>query len=231
MPIYVLIDGGCLILGGTLGLLFARFLSKAIQQHMNLYFGCISVSTGIYLVTAQGARLGAAALALLLGGFCGELLKIHQRIERGTALLQSKIGGGASPERTDMLLTVMILDCASITGILGVLDGVISRDWTVFTTKILMDGVSAIFFAMTAGPAILAVSVPLVVIFSLLSWGAEFLMPLMDTQVLADFRACGGMMQLLVGLRLIMVKDAPVSNLLPALAAVIPISWFWTWMF
>lgn len=130
-----------------------------------------------------------------------------------------------------MLLTVMILDCASITGILGVLDGVISGDWTVFTTKILMDGVSAIFFAMTAGPAILAVSVPLVVIFSLLSWGAGFLMPLMDTQVLADFRACGGMMQLLVGLRLIAVKDAPVSNLLPALAAVIPISWFWTWLF
>lgn len=231
MPFYVLIDGAILALGGVLGLICARFLSKTIQQHMNLYFGVISMSTGIYLVTAQGARLGAAALAILLGGLCGELLHIHPGIERGTAALQRLAGGGANPERTEMLLTVMILDCASITGILGVLDGVISGDWTVFTTKILMDGVSAIFFAMTTGPSILLVPVPLLIIFSALSWGAGFLVPLMDAQVLADFRACGGMMQLLVGLRLIIVKDAPVSNLLPALGLIIPISWFWSWLF
>lgn len=223
----ILLNGFLIVVGGVIGLRFARFFSDDIKSHMNLYFGCISVATGIYLLTTKGANLPVASLAILLGGFCGELLRLDVRIASGAAWLQAKVGGSTNREQSQMLITVIILYCTSVTGILGVLDGGISGDWTVFSTKIIMDAVSAVFFAMSVGTAILFVPIPQVGMFLLLLLLSGVIHPLISLQMLADFRACGGVIQLLTGFRLICVKDAPVINLIPALLLVMPLSALW----
>jgi len=45
--------------------------------------------------------------------------------------------------------------------------------------------------------------------------------------MLADFRACGGMIMLATGFRIIKVKMFPVADMIPAMLLVMPISWGW----
>ena len=45
--------------------------------------------------------------------------------------------------------------------------------------------------------------------------------------MLADFRACGGMIMLATGFRIIKVKMFPVADMIPAMLIVMPISWGW----
>ena len=62
--------------------------------------------------------------------------------------------------------------------------------------------------------------------FSLYLFGTQIL-PLTNPVMLADFRACGGMIMLATGFRIIKVKMFPVADMIPAMLLVMPISWGW----
>ena len=42
-----------------------------------------------------------------------------------------------------------------------------------------------------------------------------------------DFKACGGVLLLATGFRMIRVKMFPVADMIPAMVIVMPVSWFW----
>jgi hypothetical protein len=42
-----------------------------------------------------------------------------------------------------------------------------------------------------------------------------------------DFKACGGILILATGFRMIKVKNFPIADMIPAMILVMPISWFW----
>ena len=46
--------------------------------------------------------------------------------------------------------------------------------------------------------------------------------------MIADFKACGGILLLATGFRMIKVKEFPVAEMIPAMVFVMPISYFWT---
>ena len=43
-----------------------------------------------------------------------------------------------------------------------------------------------------------------------------------------DFKACGGILMLATGFRMIKVKMFPTADMIPAMVLVMPISFFWT---
>ena len=45
--------------------------------------------------------------------------------------------------------------------------------------------------------------------------------------MIADFKACGGILLLATGFRMIKVKEFPVAEMIPAMVLVMPISYFW----
>lgn len=42
-----------------------------------------------------------------------------------------------------------------------------------------------------------------------------------------DFKACGGVLLLATGFRMIKVKMFPVADMIPAMVLVMPVSWMW----
>lgn len=42
-----------------------------------------------------------------------------------------------------------------------------------------------------------------------------------------DFKACGGILLLATGFRMIKVKNFPVADMIPAMLLVMPVSYFW----
>jgi uncharacterized membrane protein YqgA involved in biofilm formation len=43
-----------------------------------------------------------------------------------------------------------------------------------------------------------------------------------------DFKACGGVLLLATGFRMIRVKMFPVADMIPAMILAMPVSWLWT---
>ena len=45
--------------------------------------------------------------------------------------------------------------------------------------------------------------------------------------MIADFKACGGVVLLATGLTIMKVKDIPVADMIPAMVLAMPLSGFW----
>ena len=56
---------------------------------------------------------------------------------------------------------------------------------------------------------------------------AGVIYPLTTPAMISDFKACGGILLLATGFRMIKVKMFPTADMIPAMVLVMPISWFW----
>ena len=54
------------------------------------------------------------------------------------------------------------------------------------------------------------------------------LMGNMPAVMINDFKACGGVLMLATGFRIIKVKMFPTADMIPAMVIVMPVSWLWT---
>lgn len=92
---------------------------------------------------------------------------------------------------------------------------------------VLMENMPAIIFACLLGPVVSFIALPQFVIFMLLYALAGVIYPLTTPAMIGDFKACGGILLLATGFRMIKVKMFPTADMIPAMILVMPISWFW----
>ena len=78
------------------------------------------------------------------------------------------------------------------------------------------------------GPVISAVAIPQLAVFSLMFVLARLILPVTTPMMIADFKACGGILLIATGLCIAGIKEFPIANMLPAMVLVIPFSWAWT---
>ena len=57
---------------------------------------------------------------------------------------------------------------------------------------------------------------------------AGLILPLTTDSMIGDFKACGGILMLVTGFRMIRVKMFPVADMIPAMILVMPFSWLWS---
>ena len=134
-------------------------------------------------------------------------------------------------EYMSMLVTIIVLFCASGTGIYGSLDSGMSGDHTILISKSILDFFTAMIFGGTLGMVVAAVAIPQCVIFLIIFAAAKFIFPLTTPDMIADFKACGGFLLLATGFRIAKIHDFPVADMIPAMVLVMPVSWFWVNMF
>lgn len=222
MPAVILLDAAGVVIGTILGCFFKQYISENLKESMNLALAAVTMGIGVQL-TGKAVHMSAAVLALLAGGLVGHLLKIDARLRNISRLLPDT--GGSETAQT--LLVAFSLFCISTTGVIGALELGLSGDTTVLMTKAIMDCVSAVFFAASAGLALSVISLPLAAIL-LVCWGMSGLLtPRLTPEMIGDFSACGGLIQFLNALRIAKIKDPPVADFMPSLIFVFFISAFW----
>ena len=89
------------------------------------------------------------------------------------------------------------------------------------TSKSILDLPTALIFACTLGAVVAFIAVPQFIIFMILFLLAGLIYPLTTSEMINDFKACGGVLLLATGFRMIRVK------MFPAMIIVMPVSWFW----
>ena len=120
-----------------------------------------------------------------------------------------------------------MLFCVSGTGIYGSLISGMSGDHSILIAKSILDLFTALVFACILGGVVAAIAIPQFIIFLSLFLAAGIVFPLTTPTMINDFKACGDLLMLATGFRMIKVKMFPTADMIPAMILVMPCSWLW----
>lgn len=234
MPIGIIINSLSIIIGGILGGFLGHLLSEDFKVQITLIFGVCSMAMGIPSIS-QMANMPAVILAIILGTSLGLLLNFNQKINAAATLMQKPIAKFPQQELKlsyddymSTLVTIVVLFCASGTGIFGSLTEGMTGDHTILIAKSILDFFTAAIFACNIGYVVSVIAIPQFLIFFSLFLVATVVFPLTTPAMILDFKACGGFLMLATGFRMIKVKMFPTADMIPAMLLVMPISWIWT---
>ena len=211
-----------ILLGTAIGCLFRKRISDTLRENSMLYFAIIAAALGIQMLS-RVSQMTAVVFAFLMGGIAGHALKLDQRV----GMLAGKSRDSAQNDIAQTLLVAFTLFCVSTAGFLGALELGFSKDATLRTTKAIMDFLCAVFFAASCGGILAVISIPLGVILTAFYLLSSLIGPCLTEEMIGNFSACGGLIQLANALRIAKLKDPPVLDLIPGLIFVIPITFFW----
>lgn len=232
------INAAAVLLGGTLGALLSHRLPERIRSSMPSIFGLASLGIGILLVI-KCVNLPVMVLAALVGTLIGELCYVERGISGAVNSLR-KLGQKRHSSGTTLdahesfiqsLVAIIILFCASGTGIFGAMREGMTGDPSILIAKAFLDFFTAVIFATSLGFSVAIISVPMLIIQLTLATCATLILPLTTPAMMGDFTAVGGVLLLATGLRICGIKMFAVANMLPALVIAMPISALWTAFF
>ncbi|HBV4520810.1 TPA: DUF554 domain-containing protein [Klebsiella pneumoniae] len=227
------INASAVLVGGVLGALLSQRLPERIRTAMTSIFGLASLGIGILLVI-KCANLPVMVLSTLVGTLLGEICNMEKGINTLLQQLMSAKGkkkASAHESYIQSYVAIIVLFCASGTGVFGAMREGMTGDASILIAKAFLDFFTATIFACTLGIAVAAISVPMLLIQLTLAACAAIIMPLTTPMMLADFSAVGGMLLVATGLRICGIKMFAVVNMLPALVLAMPISAAWTLFF
>ena len=236
MPVGIITNASAILLGGVIGGLFGRFFPERIKTNLTFIFGVASMAIGINLIVKLES-LPSVVLSVILGTFIGELIDLENLMEIFTVrvkVLIEKITGKNSSE-DDMFIqkyvSLVVLFCTGSTGILGSMAEAMTGDHSILLAKAVLDVFTSAIFAASLGFLVAGIAVPQFLFFMLLYLLSGFILPLATPEMLNDFMACGGIIALATGFRICEMKYIRITNMLPALLLVMPISKLWSTFF
>ena len=226
VPVGILVNVGSVVLGGFLGSVMGEKLSETLKDTLTKVFGVCALAMGITL-TIRMQNLPAAVFAVIVGTIIGTALDLDGRIRRGTrrALEALNLGGGID---FDLMLTALILFCASGTGIYGSLISGMTGEHSILFAKSVLDLFTAMVFACKLKKATCLIGVPQIIIMLTLFFSARLIYPLTTDVMIDDFRAVGGIILLCTSFSMLKLLKFPLANLLPGMILIMPVSWCWT---
>lgn len=234
MPIGIICNAAAIILGGITGVLAGHHLTDAFRENLNMVFGACAMTMGIFSIVLM-QNMPAVIFSVIAGTCLGLWLHLGDRIYRAASWLQKRIErffpcttGVPKEEYDRVLITALVLFCASGTGIYGSIVSGISGDNSILLSKSILDFPTSLIFACTLGAVTCFIAVPQFVIFMLLYLFAGAIFPLTTPVMINDFKACGGVLLLATAFRMLKLRDFPLADMIPAMIIVMPVSAFWS---
>ena len=210
----IIFNGIAIFLGGIIGTFGGEKMSAEFKSGLNLVFGVCSMTMGIYSIVPM-KNMSAVIFAIIIGTAIGLMIHLGEKINRGAKWMQKMITKvlpntkeGLSEQEFDAtLVTVIVLFCASGTGIYGSLAEGMSGDASILISKSILDFFTAAIFAANLGFVVSLIAIPQIIIFVMLFLLAGFIYPLTTPAMIADFKAAGGVLMLATGF-----PDGPDKN-------------------
>ncbi|GLU30200.1 DUF554 domain-containing protein [Trinickia caryophylli] len=226
-------NGSAVIAGGVAGAFLGQRLSERLRVALPQTFGLCSMGLGIMLVV-KVKFMPAVVLAMVLGAALGEIIQLEKRIGTAAGVTRGVIerylpskGELSHEEFTNRFVAILVLFCASGTGIFGAMHEGMTGDPSILYIKTILDLFTSAIFATALGYAVATIAVPQLAIQMALAVLAVKILPMTTPEMMADFSAAGGLIMLATGFRICGVKPFPVANMLPALLLVMPFSHLW----
>ena len=235
MPTGVIINVLSVMIGGIIGAAAGEKLPGKFKTELNLVFGSCSMGIGISSIILM-KNMPAVIFSVVLGSSIGLLIHLGDKINRAALLLEKPINAifknmnHTMPEEEfrSLVVTARVHFCASGTGIYGCLYSGMTCDHSILIAKSVLDLFTALIFACSLGYVTTVIAIPQFIIFLILFLCAKMIFPLTTPDMIADFKACGGILMIATGFRIAKIKMFPIADMLPAMVLVMPCSFFWT---
>ncbi len=229
-----IINGAAVIVGSLSGATFGHRVSDDMKKKLPMVFGCASMGLGIAMVM-RVHTLPAVILALLIGSIFGEAIRLEKGIQKVASSLRGVIEKHVTPpdasmtqeEYMEKFIAVLVLFCASGTGIFGSMNEGMTGDPSMLIVKAFLDLFTAGIFAISLGVPVAALAIPQFILQGLLFVGAHAIMPMTTPEMIADFSAVGGLIMFATGFRIAGIMPFPIANMLPSLIIAMPLSYAW----
>lgn len=234
MAIGVIINALSVLIGGILGAMLGHKLNPKLKSELTLVFGICSLGMGISSISMM-KYLPAVIFAIIVGTAIGLTCHVGDWINKGAIQMQKPIAKLFKNQSTQLseeeflsqLVVIIVLFCASGTGIYGTLTSGMTGDHSILISKSILDFFTAVIFACNLGYVVSVICIPQFLFFYALFLCAGVIFPLTSPDMIADFKACGGFIMLATGLRMMKLKEFPIADMLPAMVLVMPVSFLW----
>ena len=117
---------------------------------------------------------------------------------------------------------IVLMFSMSGMGLFGALTEGMSGDASVLISKSVLDFFTAVLFGAALGYAQSLICVPQLLILLACFFLAKAILPFVSATMIADFKACGGVITMITGLTVSKILDVRAMNLVPALILVMP---------
>ncbi|MBR3405008.1 MAG: DUF554 domain-containing protein [Firmicutes bacterium] len=225
MPLGVFVNVISVVLGALTGSLISDHLPDSLKKTMTTVFGFCAMGMGIISIV-KIKNMPAVIFAVIIGTLIGTLLNLDGAIRKGT---QKAVGALnlSLGEDTGLMITAIVLFCASGTGIYGSLISGMTGDNSILFSKSVLDFFTSMIFACQLKKALMLVGIPQLIVFLILFFSAKLIFPLTNESMIADFQSVGGFVLLATGFSIMKVKEFPVANMIPAMILAMPLSALW----
>ncbi len=225
MPVGIIINVLSVVIGGLIGSVVKDRMPERYKENLNMIFGLASMGMGIGSIVLM-RNMPAVIFSLIAGTCLGMAVHLGEKITSLAGKMQKMMGMNDSSNAAQ-LVTVIVLFCASGTGIYGSLVSGMNGDHSILIAKSILDLFTALIFACALGKAVSMIAVPQAVIMLALFFLAGVIVPLTTPEMIDDFKACGGFIMVATGFRILQLKQFPTADMIPAMILVMPLSWAW----
>lgn len=224
MPVGVLTNICAVFIGTFIGGFIKKILPKHLIEELPKVFGICSVTIGITSIL-NVKTLPMVIMAIILGFVIGELCHLYDHVHHIFAYLLDRLPfsiEGNQEEYMQLYLLVVLMFSMSGMGLFGALTEGMSGDASVLISKSVLDFFTAILFGAALGYAQSLICVPQLIILLACFFLAKAILPFVNATMIADFKACGGVITMITGLTVSKILDVRALNLVPALILVMP---------
>ncbi len=158
MPIGIIINALSIVIGGILGALVGHKLSPKFKEDITLVFGVCSMGMGISTIGLM-ENMPAVIFSVVIGTGIGLAIHLGERINAGAGVMQRVIGKFIKNSNSELsedefmntLVTIIVLFCASGTGIYGSIVSGMSGDHSVLISQIYSGFIYSSYFCLQSG--------------------------------------------------------------------------------
>lgn len=224
MPIGIIINVCAVFLGTIIGGSIKRFLPQYLIEELPKIFGICSVTIGIMSIIGV-ETLPMVIMAIIVGFVIGEMCHLYDHVHHLFSILLKRLPfhiEGNHDEYMQLYLLVVLMFSMSGMGLFGALTEGMSGDSSVLISKSVLDFFTAILFGAALGYAQGLICIVQFVILMICFFLAKAILPYINDVMIADFKACGGVITMITGLTVSKILNVKAMNLVPALILVMP---------
>lgn len=205
-----------IIVGSLIGCTLKKGLNEKQSHILMQAMGLAAVAIGINALVNNMGKSTAPVLfivALAIGGFIGETLDIHGKIDAFGKKCK-RLGN------LEGLITAVLLFCIGTLSILGPIESALRGNNTLLFTNATLDFITSIVLASNFGFSIIYSAIILFIWQGSIYLGASMLAPFMSAELMAEIGVVGGILIMCTGLSILRIVDIKTINFLPSLLVV-----------
>ena len=192
MPVGVLTNICAVFIGTFIGGFIKKILPKHLIEELPKVFGICSVTIGITSIL-NVKTLPMVIMAIILGFVIGELCHLYDHVHHIFAYLLDRLPFSIEGNQEEYMQLYLLV-----------------------VLMFSMSGMGLLGYAQSL------ICVPQLIILLACFFLAKAILPFVNATMIADFKACGGVITMITGLTVSKILDVRALNLVPALILVIP---------